>query len=252
MMSITRFLLCFLSVIAGSLDVCRALIKFGADVSTCTLDGTTPFCVACEEGHIELVAFLLKASEQPPADGAPELRIDIEARSDGRFAPLYQACRNGHLGTAQLLCTHKADVEAADPSDASTPLYIAASEGHVEVVQLLHSLGADAMAEAVPVRWGAYGDGGSDGDGGSGSSASGTKDTAYLAASRNGHMAVVNFLTHKGCTGGALHPYDAAFLDDLYTFTDGAVAHTANTLRSRCEHARTRAHMRGHARTCTN
>ena len=71
---------CFL----GSLDVCRALIRFMADVTACTLDQTSPLCIASEEGHTDLLHFLLKT------EGVRE-QMQLEALSEGRFTALYQA-----------------------------------------------------------------------------------------------------------------------------------------------------------------
>jgi ankyrin repeat protein len=143
-----------------------------------------------------MVGFLLKK------EGVKE-QMQLEAKSEGRFTPLYQACRRGHADTVKLLLDEGANHEATDPTDNSTPLYIAASEGHVNIIELLRTKGANAMVEVV-IR-----------DGGQ------TKDTPFLVACRNNHMDVVHYLTQNGFTGGAVHPYDAEFLQDLYMYTDG-------------------------------
>ena len=61
------------------------LIKNGADINKADKYQSTPFYIACQNGHLEVVKLLLK-------NGA-----DINKATKYQATPLLAACRHGHL-----------------------------------------------------------------------------------------------------------------------------------------------------------
>lgn len=64
-----------------------------------------------------------------------------EIRHEGRSL-LYIAARQGHVGVAQYLVSHGADVNCLEEKVGSTPLHGAAFYGHGKMVKLLLGCGA--------------------------------------------------------------------------------------------------------------
>lgn len=95
-------------------------------------DGTTGLWVAAEQGHSDIVHFLLTSGADPNAN-----------RETDRVTAVYIAAQNGHAKTVAVLCEAGAEVNARKASGAS-PLYIAAQQGSVEVVRILLAHGAEA------------------------------------------------------------------------------------------------------------
>lgn len=65
----------------------------------------------------------------------------VAVDEEGVATPLYFAAQRGHLGVAELLVSHGADVNAQ--TNFGTPLQIAARQNRVEIVRLLLDNGAD-------------------------------------------------------------------------------------------------------------
>jgi hypothetical protein len=114
----------------GSVAVAQALIAHGADVEKPDSgDGSTPLCVACLNGHLEIVQMLLQAGADPN-----------KAKTSGT-TPLYFCAQGDHLPIAKLLI--KAGAEANKPAFRGfTPLQVASDNGHREMIKLLKSAGA--------------------------------------------------------------------------------------------------------------
>lgn len=55
-------------------------------------DGATPFYIAAEKGHAELVRLMLA-----------DARIDTNVPKSGEWTPLYTAVQNGHLAVVRML-----------------------------------------------------------------------------------------------------------------------------------------------------
>uniref|UniRef100_A0A8B9CCU6 Ankyrin repeat and KH domain containing 1 n=1 Tax=Anser brachyrhynchus TaxID=132585 RepID=A0A8B9CCU6_9AVES len=111
-----------LACCGGFSEVADFLIKAGADIE---LGCSTPLMEAAQEGHLELVKYLLAA-------GANVNRAT--ANNDHTVVSL--ACAGGHLAVVELLLAH-----GADPThrlkDGSTMLIEAAKGGHTNVVSYL-------------------------------------------------------------------------------------------------------------------
>ena len=120
----------------------------------------TPFHVACEKGHVELVEYLLTlkqiAHNKPSHTGGTPFymscqnghkkvvsvlladpRIDPNCPRNGGTTPFFIACQKGQVEVVSLLLADP----RIDPNEAkntrTTPFYIACESGHKEVVSLL-------------------------------------------------------------------------------------------------------------------
>lgn len=112
----------------GLIEVARALIRRGANVSAGWPDELTPLHFAADAA---VAGLLIDAGAQ------------IEALGGLGRSPLHFAAQHGRTEVAELFV--RSGVEVDRPAaDLMTPLHWAAQEGHVEVVQLLLREGADA------------------------------------------------------------------------------------------------------------
>jgi len=86
----------------------------------------TPFYIACQEGHVDVVSLLLV-----------DKRIDVNKRARTGATPLHIACERGHTEVVSvLLADQRIDVNTPDHNGA-TPFFIACQQGHKEVVSML-------------------------------------------------------------------------------------------------------------------
>ena len=123
-------------------------------------DRETPFWIACEKEHIEIVKLLLndervininqanKFGYPPFGNACRKGRIEIvklllnDERVDVNWAtysqtPFSFACDKGHIEIVKLLLNdERVDINKAN-NYGQTPLYIACERGHIEVVGLL-------------------------------------------------------------------------------------------------------------------
>ncbi|XP_067003505.2 ankyrin repeat domain-containing protein 17 isoform X3 [Anabrus simplex] len=150
-----------LACCGGFTDVADFLIKAGADIE---LGASTPLMEAAQEGHLELVKYLLEASADvhattqtgdtaltyacenghtDVADLLLQYGADLEHESEGGRTPLMKACRAGHLCTVQFLISKRADVNRQTTNNDHTPLSLACAGGHLAVVELLLAQSAD-------------------------------------------------------------------------------------------------------------
>ena len=87
----------------------------GINVAQSLAIGATPFYVACQNGHIDVVRIL-----------AADPRVDVTQGMQSGATPLYVACQNGHLevrhcrvATALIHTTHPSHPPL--PCSVSTP-----------------------------------------------------------------------------------------------------------------------------------
>lgn len=144
-----------LACCGGFLEVADYLIKHGADIE---LGASTPLMEAAQEGHLELVKFLLEnkadvhaqtqtgdtaltyACENGHTDVSEVLLYfgaELEHLSEGGRTPLMKACRAGHICTVKFLIQKGADVNRQTTNNDHTPLSLACAGGHQQVVELL-------------------------------------------------------------------------------------------------------------------
>ncbi len=144
------------------LNTTLTLLNLGADPNATNHYGGTPYSVAVEQEHTNMVTVLLKfgARETPITRTAP-LRIAarknllveaeelvkkspemVNGHDDLRHTPLHFACAQGGLPLVELLLKHGADVNARDFAD-NTPLHAAAQANKPDIVKLLLDRKAD-------------------------------------------------------------------------------------------------------------
>ena len=126
--------------------------------------GTSPLHAACQEGHADCIAFLLRAGaivNRPGAGGITPLIVACENNrpdcvrlllgaqanltatdTDHGATALHGACQSGAVECVDALLDARAPVDAVDASGAS-PLIVAAYRGHPKCVERLLARGAD-------------------------------------------------------------------------------------------------------------
>lgn len=142
----------------GHLDLVRFLLETGANVHAQTQTGDTALTYACENGHTDVADVLL-------CYGA-----ELEHESEGGRTPLMKACRAGHICTIKFLISKGADVNRQSTSNDHTPLSLACAGGHQAVVEVLLKNGADPFHKLKD------------------------NSTMLIEASKSGHIGVVQLL----------------------------------------------------------
>lgn len=142
----------------GHLDLVRFLLETGADVHAQTQTGDTALTYACENGHTDVADVLM-------CYGA-----ELEHESEGGRTPLMKACRAGHICTIKFLISKGADVNRQSTSNDHTPLSLACAGGHQAVVEVLLKNGSDPFHKLKD------------------------NSTMLIEASKSGHIGVVQLL----------------------------------------------------------
>jgi ankyrin repeat protein len=109
-------------------------IEHPEDVNSWSADDVlTPLHLASQEGHVEVVRFLV------------EHGVDAAAQDQCGRTPLHRASERGHLGLARFLIEHGTNINnAAQDNGGSTPLRRASSS---DLVRFLVERGADVAAQ---------------------------------------------------------------------------------------------------------
>ena len=115
----------------GHLELVKYLLEARADVNAQTGTGDTALSFACERGHTDVADLLLKWG------------ADLEHESEGGRTPLMKAVRAGHYCTAKFLISKGANVNKATTNNDHTPLSLACAGGHLAIVELLLQNKAD-------------------------------------------------------------------------------------------------------------
>ncbi|KAK9396776.1 Ankyrin repeat domain 17 [Crotalus adamanteus] len=115
----------------GHLELVKYLLAAGANVHAITATGDTALTYACENGHTDVADVLLQAD------------ADLEHESEGGRTPLMKAARAGHVCTVQFLISKGANVNRTTANNDHTVLSLACAGGHLAVVELLLAHGAD-------------------------------------------------------------------------------------------------------------
>lgn len=123
----------------GHVDLVKFLLSKGANVHAQTATGDTALTYACENGHTDVADVLLSHG----ADLEHQTLALQEHESEGGRTPLMKAARAGHLCTVQYLISKGADVNRATTNNDHTVLSLACAGGHLKVVELLLAHNAD-------------------------------------------------------------------------------------------------------------
>lgn len=116
----------------GDLKLMKKYISWGADIHAVNHEGWNALHVACRQGNIDIVYFLLTGNNP----------ISIHSRVDDQRTALHIAARFQHLDIARCLIDMGADVDAPDQF-LFTPLLRAVQQYSLEMVKLLVDSGAD-------------------------------------------------------------------------------------------------------------
>jgi ankyrin repeat protein len=107
----------------GQFQVVKLLMQLGSDVNARNLYGFTALHYAVMSGCVKTTMTLLEDDNG----------IEIDAKSQNGYTPLYAAAHNGRLTIVQMLLKHGADINNRD-EDGNSALITAADTGHVDVV----------------------------------------------------------------------------------------------------------------------
>jgi len=89
-------------------------------------EGGTPFLIACEKGHKEVVSLLLA-----------DPRVDPNKAQNEGATPFFIACEKGHKEVVSLLLADPRVDPNKPKNDSGTSFFIACQNGHKELVSLL-------------------------------------------------------------------------------------------------------------------
>uniref|UniRef100_A0A3B3R4Z1 Ankyrin 3 n=1 Tax=Paramormyrops kingsleyae TaxID=1676925 RepID=A0A3B3R4Z1_9TELE len=117
---------------AGNLEKALDYLKTGVDINIWEIcvatvklpNGLNALHLASKEGHVEVVAELIK------------LGANVDAATKNGFTPLYMAAQENHLEVVRFLLDNNASQSIAT-EDGFTPLAVALQQGHDQVVSLL-------------------------------------------------------------------------------------------------------------------
>ena len=121
-----------------SIDIIRMLIERGANVNL-DYNGTTPLQLACAEGRMDVVEFLIKNHAS----------INMKAQS-GRVA-IHSTVMENKYSIVKYLIDNGANIDL-EGADNFTPLQLAAAEGHLDIVKLLVKAGADIQKKNLKYK----------------------------------------------------------------------------------------------------
>lgn len=130
----------------NQLAICQLLVELGVDINQPTVGSgnTTPLAVAAENGHLEIVRWLLEAGAE--VDGSP---LSVTS-------PLIAAVTFGQATAVDLLLEHHADVNQLHAKFNRTALDLARSWNFPKIAERLETQGAvsaiekDANEESIP------------------------------------------------------------------------------------------------------
>jgi ankyrin repeat protein len=120
----------------GHLDLVKFLVRAGAVINARNIIGETPLHLVTGVNQFGIAKYLI------------ENRAEINAKDKFGWTPLNYIVLDGKLDTVELLVKMGADINAKDEF-GWTPLYGAARNGHIDVVKFLAANGADINAKTI-------------------------------------------------------------------------------------------------------
>ena len=120
----------------GHLNVVSYLIQCKCDKTLKNIRGNSALQEATERGHLNMVKYLIEKAE-----------CDKEEKNTDGYIPLLGAIRNGHFEIVKYLIENaKCDIKPKE-SDGWNPLHIAAGNGQLQILKYLIKLGMDKEAK---------------------------------------------------------------------------------------------------------
>ncbi|CAG2184437.1 unnamed protein product [Mytilus edulis] len=117
----------FVSSSLGYIDFVKYfIVKCPDHINAKDKESRSPFYVACKNGHIAVVRYLIHFYE------------DVNAEMVYKVTALSSACLNGHTEVVQLLLDNNADVNRTNKANQNA-LYYACLNGNVQLMSLLLS-----------------------------------------------------------------------------------------------------------------
>lgn len=113
-------------------DVEKGLM--GCHVDCTDINGNTALHIAIDNGHSDIIQFLL------------EKGANVNAKKTTGYAPLHMAVYSGQLDLIKDLIAKNADIQAVT-NEGNTALHIAASYDYVEIAQHLVNKGIEVLKE---------------------------------------------------------------------------------------------------------
>ena len=105
--------------------------KENYDINEKDENGSTPLHCSSENGHHEIVKYLLEIGANP------------EMKDKKGRTPLHLASQNGHKKVVDILIKRKVNPNHQEIINGSTAMHLAASKGHLEIVNFLLNYGAN-------------------------------------------------------------------------------------------------------------
>jgi len=119
----------FIACQEGHIAIVKYLVDHGANLNREDYDGWTPLYFACKKEYIIIVKYLVD-------HGA---NINKENSKDGN--PLSIACQVGNMTIVKYLVEHGANINR-ETNDGKTPLYFAFQRGQKDIIEYLVNRGA--------------------------------------------------------------------------------------------------------------
>lgn len=114
----------------GSIDIVRALIEYGADISRKDCFGQTPLHKSVNSGKVDVVQLLMQSSD--------EMKIAIVNEPDDEGStPLHLATHQGHYEIVQLLVSYVNTTVDQKDNGGRTALSIACENSNADIVKIL-------------------------------------------------------------------------------------------------------------------
>lgn len=118
----------------GHVEIAAVLLKAGAEINVRDVDGDTPIYWAVYSGYDEMVRLLID-------HGA-----SVTDKNNNHLAPLHYGAMGGREDTVRLLLEQGATIDVKD-HEGYTPLHVAALRNKSDMVKMLLDLGADLENE---------------------------------------------------------------------------------------------------------
>ena len=116
----------------GHAEIVKFLLDKGASLSVNRIpDGITASMLAAENGHAQVVKILLDRG------------ADVNAKKTEKVTALIMASEKGHTDVVKLLLDKGADVNVKRDIDGANALILSSEKGHTNIVKLLLDKGAD-------------------------------------------------------------------------------------------------------------